>query len=67
MRLLMLPLKLMMLILRQTIVRQQQVNLLNIRQKFIGSTPADNNILDTEVVVPLKYLRASLGDFLICL
>ena len=26
------------------------------KQKIIGSTPNDNNILDVEVVVPLKYL-----------
>ena len=26
------------------------------KTKLIGSTPSDNNILDTEVVVPLKYL-----------
>ena len=25
------------------------------KTKMIGSTPNDNNILDTEVVVPLKY------------
>ena len=33
---------------------QQKLNLLNIRQKIIGKTP--DNTLDTEVVVPLKYL-----------
>ena len=26
------------------------------KTKLIGSTPSDNNILDTEVAVPLKYL-----------
>ena len=26
------------------------------KTKITGSTPDDNNILDTEVVVPLKYL-----------
>ena len=26
------------------------------KTKFIGSTPDDNNTLDTEVFVPLKYL-----------
>ena len=26
------------------------------KTKIIGSTPADNNTLDTEVVVPLSYL-----------
>ena len=35
--------------------RQQQVNVLSIG-KMIESTLDDNNTLDTEVVVPLKYL-----------
>ena len=32
------------------------MNLLNIRQKIIGSTRHNNNRLDGEVVVPLKCL-----------
>ena len=27
------------------------------KTKIIGRTPVDNNTLDTDVVVPLKYLR----------
>ena len=29
---------------------------MSIRQKIIGTTPNNNNILDAEVVAPLKYL-----------
>ena len=29
--------------------KQQEVNLLSIRQKIIGSTPNNNNIFDAEV------------------
>ena len=37
--------------------RQQQVNILTeYSNKIGGSTPAGNKTLDTEVVVPLKYL-----------
>ena len=35
------------------------------KTKLIGSTPNKNNILDAEVVVPLKYLSV-FGDLLIC-
>ena len=32
------------------------------KTKIIGSTPADNNTLDTEVVVSLKYLSNFWGS-----
>ena len=35
------------------------------KTKIIGSTPNNNNILDTEAVVPLKYLSNFYGDLLI--
>ena len=41
--------KLIMIIIDYITKKQQHVNLLNKR------TPDDNNTLDTEVVVPLKY------------
>ena len=31
------------------------------KKKIIGTTPADNNTLDTEAVILLKYLRNFLG------
>ena len=44
-------------IIGKNTARQQQLNLLRIRQKKkTGITPANNNTLDTKVVVSLKCL-----------
>ena len=43
-------------------VNENDVNPLNISKKIIGRTPVDNNTLDGEVVVPLKYF-SNFGRF----
>ena len=56
----MMRMKTMLKILRSKARKQQQVNLLNIRQtknkKQTKITPENDNTLDTEFVVPLRYL-----------
>ena len=64
----MLLMRIMLVIVDQNTTRQQQVNLLSLKQKKIGSKLHDNNKLDTEIVVSLKYLsnfRRSLNLLLI--
>ena len=56
----MMRMKTMLKILRSKARKQQQVNLLNIRPKTTKKqtkiTPENDNTLDTEFVVPLRYL-----------
>ena len=56
----MMRMKTILKILRSKARKQQQVNLLNIRPKKTKKqtkiTPENDNTLDTEFVVPLRYL-----------